>query len=131
VASGALPDGVTLDPQSGAIAGTPSSWGTTTALIQAQDSWAVDRVDAKPVTITIAPLPLAMGTESLPDASYQLAYQALLTTTGGSGSVTWSIVAGSLPQGLTLSPGGIVAGSPAEIGAFAVTVQAVDANWPD
>ena len=131
VTSGALPVGVSLDPSTGTIAGIPSSWGTATALIQAQDSWSPDRVDAKPVTITIAPEPLTIGTVTLPDGAYQLAYQALLAVSGGSGSATWAIVTGALPQGLTLTPDGIVAGNPVEIGTFIVTVQAIDVTWPD
>ena len=101
-----------LDPRPESIAGIPSSWGTTTALIQAQDSWSPDRIDAKPVTITIAPPPLTIGTVTLPDGAYQPAYQALLAVTGGTGSAGWAIVTGSLPQGLSLSSDGIVAGTP-------------------
>ena len=46
---------------SGAIAGVPSTWGTSTALIQATDSWGVNRSDAKTFMVTIAPSPLALS----------------------------------------------------------------------
>ncbi len=131
VASGSLPVGVLLDPQSGSIAGIPSSWGTTTALIQGEDSWGVNRIDAKPVTITIAPPAIAMDTAALPDGSYQAAYQARLAVTGGTGSIGWSIAAGSLPQGLSLSSDGIIAGTPTGVGTFTFAVLAIDTSWPD
>ncbi|HEX3704197.1 MAG TPA: putative Ig domain-containing protein, partial [Vicinamibacterales bacterium] len=130
IASGALPIGLAVDPQSGLISGTPSSWGTTTALIQAQDSFSPDRIDAKPVTITVAPAALVMSTTSLPDGAYQVAYQAGLVVTGGTGAASWSLVGGSLPQGVTLTPDGIMNGVPAVVGTFSVTVLATDANWP-
>ncbi|PYU05958.1 MAG: hypothetical protein DMG33_09285, partial [Acidobacteria bacterium] len=48
------------------------------------------------------PGPLGIGTTSLPGAIVNTAYAATLHSTGGTGAVTWSITAGSLPAGLTL-----------------------------
>ena len=131
IASGALPEGVTLDPFSGAISGTPTAWGTTTAVVQAQDSWRPDRTDAKPVTITVAPAPLQVTTGSLGAVEYRQSYQLALAVSGGTGSTTWSLVGGSLPSGVALDASGMVSGVPTTIGAFTVTVRATDGNWPD
>jgi hypothetical protein len=131
IASGALPEGLTLDPFSGAISGTPTSWGTTTAVVQAQDSWRIDRTDAKPVTITVAPASLQITTSALGAVEYRQSYQQALAVSGGTGSTTWSMIGGSLPSGVVLDASGVLGGVPATIGAFTVTVRATDANWPD
>jgi hypothetical protein len=130
VVSGALPIGVLVDSASGAIAGVPAAWGTSTALVQAQDSWNMARVDSKPVTITVAPAPLVITTTSLAPASYQTMYTALLNATGGTGATSWSMAAGTLPLGVTLNPSGTISGIPSMAGTFPITVQAVDGNWP-
>ena len=61
--------------------------------MQAQDSWRIDRIDAKPVTITIAPAPLQITTSSLGSVEYQTAYQSQLAASGGTGSIVWTIAA--------------------------------------
>src|SRR6185295_5421236 len=45
------------------------------------------------------------------------------------GAVTWSLGDGRLPSGVALDASGVVSGTPGEIGTFAVTVRADDANW--
>jgi hypothetical protein len=130
IVSGALPAGLTLDPVSGVIAGTAESWGTTTAVVQAQDSWRIGRVAAVPVTIAVAPAPLRIVTASLGGVEYRHGYQSQLAVSGGTGSTAWSITAGALPAGVTLRADGALSGVPAAIGTFAITVHAADANWP-
>ena len=129
VVSGALPPGISVDSNSGAIAGTPIMWGSSTALIQAADSWRVDRTAAQPVTISVAPTSLAIATSTLGTATYQLPYQGSLTSSGGTGSTVWTVVGGALPAGVTLSASGVVSGVPTELGTFNVVIQAIDTNW--
>src|SRR5439155_8899852 len=58
------------------------------------------------------PGPLGIGTTSLPGAIVNTAYSATLHSTGGTGAVTWSITAGSLPAGLTVdSSTGVISGA--------------------
>ncbi len=130
VVSGELPQGVALDARTGAISGTPLAWGTTTALVQALDSWRPDRVDAKPLTVAVAPEHLAVATSALASAQYNAMYSAALTATGGTGATTWSIVGGALPPGVTVDADGSVSGVPTALGTFDVMVQATDTNWP-
>ncbi len=69
--------------------------------------------------------PLAITTAVLSAAQAQSAYTATLTTAGGSGMTTWSLAAGSVaPPGLTLSPAGILAGTPTVVGTYDFTVEA-------
>jgi Putative Ig domain len=131
VASGNLPDGLSLDPLSGEIAGTPTMWGTKNAVIQATDSdrWGLNRVVLDTVTITVAPAPIQIVTSALPAGVLGSHYDAALSATGGTGVQTWSLIGGLLPPGLVLGTIGSVTGDPQSIGRFAFTVQVKD-DWP-
>ncbi len=129
VTSGNLPSGLSLDAFSGLIAGVPATWGTTTAVIEARDSWRLDRIATAPITITVAPAPLAVATAALARGNYRSAYQATLTATGGTGRTTWALAGGGLPPGLTLGSDGSISGAPTAVGTFGFTVRASDAGW--
>jgi len=55
-------------------------------------------------------------------------YEAKLSALNASKPITWSITAGKLPEGLSLSPGGVISGKTAQIGMFPVTIKLTDAN---
>jgi hypothetical protein len=66
---------------------------------------------------------------SLPSGTVGVAYTTTtLTATGGTSPYTWSITAGSLPLGLTLSTGGVISGTPLAIETPGFTVQAMDSS---
>jgi uncharacterized repeat protein (TIGR01451 family) len=56
------------------------------------------------------------------------AYSDTLTATGGTTPYTWSVNAGTLPPGLSLSSAGVLAGTPTTAGSYPFTVNVVDAN---
>jgi hypothetical protein len=74
------------------------------------------------------PAPLTVTTSSLPNGAVGQPYSATLTASGGTGSYSWSLAAGSgpLPAGLNLSPDGSVAGTPTTTGTSNFTVQVDD-----
>lgn len=77
------------------------------------------------------PVALAITTTSLPDATPGAAYTANVTATGGSGAgYTWSITAGSLPNGLNIGPSGTpgtsITGTPSGNGLVSFTVEVMD-----
>ncbi|HXI85500.1 MAG TPA: fibronectin type III domain-containing protein, partial [Verrucomicrobiae bacterium] len=59
----------------------------------------------------------------LPSATVGTAYSGTFTATGGTTPYTWSISAGSLPAGLTLSSGGVLSGTPTAATTASFTVQ--------
>jgi len=79
-----------------------------------------------------APLaPLQITTPSLLRGATQgQPYAQVLLEQGGLGSLTWTLTGGSLPSGITLSPNGILSGTPTVFGAFAFTVQVTDSSAP-
>jgi hypothetical protein len=73
---------------------------------------------------------LVVTTYSLPDAIIGVAYEAILTATRKHGpySFSWSLDDGSsqLPNGLTISAGGMITGTPTIAGTFSFVVKVTD-----
>jgi arabinan endo-1,5-alpha-L-arabinosidase len=73
--------------------------------------------------------PLAVTAASLPNGTVSESYTATLTATGGTGSgYGWTVSTGTLPGGLTLASGGVLAGTPSAAGTFNFTVQVADSS---
>jgi hypothetical protein len=76
-----------------------------------------------------APKPVAINGELPIGLMERESFETALSVTGGTPPFTWSIVAGSLPDGVVLhSRAGLLHGVPAKRGEFRFTVQARDAN---
>jgi hypothetical protein len=72
--------------------------------------------------ITIAP-------PTLPIGRVGVAYSQQLTASGGAaGAYVFTVASGALPAGLTLTPGGLLAGTPTTAGSSPVTIRATDGN---
>jgi hypothetical protein len=73
--------------------------------------------------------PLSIGTSFLGNAQVNTAYDARLAAQGGTAPYSWSLISGSLPNGLTLNPStGVIAGSVSRAGAFTFTTEVTDAS---
>lgn len=126
VTSGALPGGLTLHTNTGIIDGTAAAAGAYSFTVTATDANGV--TDAKAYTVTIAAA-LTITTASLPVPLIAQAYNHAVNTSGGTGSIAFTISAGTLPTGLSLDPAtGVISGTPAAAGAYDYTVKATDAN---
>ena len=74
---------------------------------------------------------LTISTTSLPDGVLNTPYGATLRSAGGTGTVTWSIPAGSLPSGLVLNAStGAITGTATAAGTSALTVSVADSSNP-
>ncbi|HVB85174.1 MAG TPA: putative Ig domain-containing protein [Candidatus Dormibacteraeota bacterium] len=71
--------------------------------------------------------PLAITSATLAGGQVGTAYSASLAATGGTGSYMWSVSAGTLPGGLTLSSAGVLSGTPTAAGTFGFTAKVTDA----
>ena len=76
------------------------------------------------------PAPLSVATAVLPSATAGSPYSAALTATGGTAPYSWSVVAGALPPGLSLSPTGFISGTPTSSGEASFEVQVVGSSAP-
>jgi hypothetical protein len=124
VASGSLPQGLTLNPATGAITGLPRSAGSSAMTFAVTD--AGGQRTTVPATIRIAPR-LAISTRSLPRAATGEAYRARLASDGGLVPKTWRLSRGALPRGVSLDRRtGVLSGTPSESGTFRIVVQVSD-----
>lgn len=71
---------------------------------------------------------LAMSTRYAPGAAVGVPYTHALEAWGGTEPYTWRLDAGMLPDGLVLSPDGVVSGVPTRTGAYTVTVRVTDSG---
>ncbi len=127
VASGTLPAGLALGANC-QLTGTPTTAATTTVGVTATDSANPSHTNTSPVVITVQPVPALTFTGSLPNGVVNQTYTQTLQAQGGVGPYTYSLTAGSLPAGLTLSAGGVISGTPTTVGASSFTVTARDSE---
>lgn len=77
------------------------------------------------ITINCAPLTITT-TSPLPSGTAGQAYSTQIQTTGGQAPITFNLVSGTLPPGLSLSSSGIISGAPSGSGNYSFTIQASD-----
>jgi hypothetical protein len=70
--------------------------------------------------------PMITTTSPLATGTAGTAYSQTFAASGGTPPYTWSLNSGALPDGLTLSSGGVLSGTPTNGGTFNFTVQVVD-----
>jgi type IV pilus assembly protein PilY1 len=132
--SDGVPDGLNL-VQDGSpaamLSGTPIESGDFTFTITLEDG--VDTV-IKNFSVYIEPSDLAICTLHLDPDTVDVcsSYSATVTATGGTGSYTWGITAGLMPEGLFIAPTGTpstaISGVPSEAGLFNFTVTVTDSS---
>jgi predicted outer membrane repeat protein len=69
---------------------------------------------------------IIVGPAILPEASRGVIYEHQLVSSGGSGSYTYAVSYGSLPDGLLLSPSGQLTGRPVNVGLYTFNITASD-----
>ncbi len=120
LSSGTLPPGLTLS-SAGTLSGTPTQAGTFSGTVRASNGYGNATTQAFSINIQRAisfangapPGNLVLG------APYSFTYVTL-----GTATPTFSVVSGALPPGLTLSPAGVLSGTPPQPGAYWATVSA-------
>lgn len=128
LASGALPPGLTFNTATGTLSGIPTAAGAFTFSIRATDSTtgtAATVTNAYTLAISAPTITINPGT--LPNGTFSVPYNHILTAVGGTAPYTYAVTAGALPTGVTLGTGGTISGTPTVAGTFAFTVTATDA----
>ncbi len=128
--SGTLPVGLAIS--GGAITGTPTAptpMAGDVITIKATDSATPTPFTSVSgsLTLIVNPVPLAITSASLPSGTVNSAYSYQLTSTGGTGAITWSLTGGTLPTGISLSAGGLLSGTPTTTASgMSLTFKAAD-----
>lgn len=128
VTSGTLPAGLSLT-QWGVLSGTPTASGPSSFTVTATDSAGGTDPQTYNFNVGSTPTPtLTFTTTSLPPTAPTATYNQTISTSGGSGAITFAIVNGTLPSGLSLNSGtGAITGTPTAPGGNAIfTVRATD-----
>lgn len=126
---GALPAGLVLGSD-GRITGAPTEAGSFTLSVQVTDSsTGLGPFTAqRQYTLLVAAPQIVFSLPALPQATHAGAFNQTLSVTGGTAPYTYTVVAGSLPQGVSLSTSGVLSGAPSQAGSFAFTLEVRDAN---
>jgi len=121
---GTLPDGLSLNPATGLIAGTPTEAVSAALTLEATNT---SGTGSKPFTLTIQPA----GAPTITSATHARATTGLsfgfqITATRSPGGYSFN---GTLPPGVTLDTAtGLLSGIPTQAGDFAITVSATNEN---
>ncbi|MFN7562541.1 MAG: beta strand repeat-containing protein, partial [Prosthecobacter sp.] len=128
VTTGTLPGGLTLNASTGVISGTPNVEISSTVTITATDANGCP--GTRSYTLAMSCPPITVNPASVPVGLVGSAYTSTtFSATGGTAPYQYTVVAGTLPAGLTLTTAGVLSGTPtASNGAgVSITVQARDA----
>ncbi len=130
VVTGALPDGLTLvgAGSTGILYGTPTSAGTYTFMVEAQDTRGANPggTTSQEYTIVVTAPQLNITTANLPFGRVGLQYSKTIEYEGAASQPVFTVVSGSLPSGMSLSLQGYLQGTPTQAGTYNFTVQADD-----
>ncbi|MBZ5586435.1 MAG: putative Ig domain-containing protein, partial [Acidobacteriia bacterium] len=133
IISGSLPSGLTLDPATAAVTGTPTTAGTFNFTIEVADATAVPGsitgTKTLDCSITIEPTKPTL-TVKCPtgSATVGVVYSSSVTASGGTAPYSYGIYSGNLPAGLNLSAGGSLTGTPTGSGTYSFVVYAIDST---
>lgn len=124
VSAGSAPNGLAMDAGTGELAGTPTDDGVYDFTVRAEDAQGF--FGAEDFQIEVTSLPMILGGEA-PDGELLTDYLFEPYTINVDAPITWSVISGSLPDGVTVDAGtGVVSGavSPTEKGDFTFELEA-------
>lgn len=128
IAAGSLPTGLTLTGAT--ISGAPSTPGNSSFAVRVTDAGIPQQVAEKTLTLLVVSSLTITTSSPLPTATIGVTYSQNLTATGGNSNYVFSVFAGALPSGISLTPAGTLAGNPSTPGSFNFTVRVTDTSNP-
>ncbi len=129
VTDGSLPAGLTIDPSTGEVSGTPTSGETSDFDIVVAD--ALESTGTQDESVVVAPRP-SITSAPFPAGEVGVPYDVTPLVSGGTAPFSWSVTGGSLPPGLRLdTTTGAVTGTPTNSGPASFALLARDAMGVD
>jgi flagellar hook assembly protein FlgD/PKD repeat protein/lysophospholipase L1-like esterase len=127
VTAGELPPGITVDPVTGLLAGTPTAGGSWTFAVTATNE--VGSASTEPLTLVVQQAP-AFTAETPPTDAVAGQAVSYAFTASGAPAPTFTAT-GQLPPGVTLSSAGLLSGTPTAAGTFTFGVTVTNAVGTD
>ncbi len=128
VFTGTLPLGLTLNPTTGVISGTPTAGNGAGASVTIRATDALGCQGTRAYVLKICPV-ISVSPTALANGTVGTIYSQTLTASGGAASYSFTVSGGSLPAWATLnSSTGIISGTPNSTLAASFTITATDAN---
>jgi hypothetical protein len=126
--SGIVPSGLSFDPATGVFSGTPDQFVDASIAVQVKDSAAQPNTANGVVTLSVKS-GLVINTTALPKATVGVKYTQALSASGGKAPYSWSLLSGTLPDGIVFSPSsGVFSGTPTKPAASGFTIQVKDSE---
>ncbi len=127
VTSGTLPAGLTLNPSSGVISGTPTTANGAGVNVTVRTTDANGCTGSSSLSIKICPV-ITQSPATLTAPTVGTAYTQVITAAGGVSPYTFTVASGSLPAGMTLSSSGTISGTTpsSATASFSIKVTAAD-----
>ncbi len=123
--------GITISPE-GVLSGTPTEAGSFPITVTATNGVAPDAV--RTGTLVIAPATTEVApdfTGTPPAATVGAVYDFAFSGITGSPAPTFSLDPATVAGGITISPEGVLSGTPTDAGSFPITVTAANGVAPD
>lgn len=129
---GNLPPGVSLNANTGTMAGIPAQGGSYSFTVEVTDSsFSGRQASMRSLKMAVSASALAIATPALPDGTVGQPYNVQLQASGGILPYTWSILQGSLAPGVQLDPlTGEITGTPTQAGTSQVIIEVMDSSFP-
>jgi hypothetical protein len=125
--STSLPAGLSLNPGSGLLSGTPSGPGNYWVDISVADSASPRRTGSAQFGLGLYDK-LQFSGSVAGRAIINKWYYSSFTATGGKGPLSWSVLSGTIPPGMALgAQDGTLSGTPTQLGSYDLTIQVKDA----
>ena len=136
VTSGALPTSITLNPATGLLSSTSVTDppGTYNFTIQVASQGPPSSTATASLSIVVVPYLLANTPNTLPSGTVGQAYSQVISSTGGVLPITYGLLSGNLPAGLSLnsptSTSITLSGTPTVAGTTMFFITATDSSSP-
>ncbi|HTV72556.1 MAG TPA: fibronectin type III domain-containing protein [Candidatus Acidoferrales bacterium] len=130
--------GIAVEPSHGSISGVNATTGNATGMGTyvnngdgaTSDTFGIYDDSGGVITfnVTITGGSITLSPSSLPAATVNTAYSQTITASGGTAPYTYTLSAGALPNGMSLSSSGTLSGTPTVAGSYDFTVKTTDST---